>query len=30
MSKCHFPQDNFTIILDSPVIANPDNTLRFI
>lgn len=29
MSKCHFPQDNYTIILDFPSIQN-HQTLRLI
>lgn len=30
MSKCHFPQDNYTIILDMPSISHINNTLRLI
>jgi hypothetical protein len=30
MSKCHFPQDNYTIILDVPSITNFNNSLRLI
>ena len=30
MSKCHFPQDNYTVILDPPQISHLANTLRLI
>lgn len=30
MSSCHFPQDNYTIILDMPSISNINHTLRLI
>lgn len=30
MSKCHFPQDNFTIILDNPSFSNINTELLMI
>lgn len=30
MSACHFPHDNYTIILDVPSISHINNSLRLI
>jgi len=30
MSKCNFPHDNYTIILDNPIINCANNSLRLI